>query len=56
MPAFTEKNLVEDYIIKQLQDKGWQFVPADELERVSFEEPLLISSLIRAIQRINKDL
>lgn len=53
---FSEKSLVEDYIIKQLQDKGWSFVPADELERVSYEEPLLISSLIRAIQRINKDL
>jgi len=56
MSNFSEKSLVEDYIIKQLQDKGWHLVPADELERESFEEPLLINNLIRAIQRINKEL
>lgn len=53
---FTEKSLVEDYIVKQLQAKGWQFVPAVELEREGFEEPLLIPNLIRAIRRINKEL
>ncbi|MEA3313227.1 MAG: hypothetical protein U9Q18_02490, partial [Caldisericota bacterium] len=53
---FTEKSIVEDYIIKQLQAKGWKFIPADELEREGFEEPLLIPNLIRAIQRINKEL
>jgi type I restriction enzyme R subunit len=53
---FTEKELVENYIVEKLQEKGWQFVPADELERESFEEPLLISNLIRAIQKINKNL
>jgi len=53
---FTEKSIVEDYIIKQLQAKGWRFVPADELEREGFEEPLLIPNLVRAILRINKEL
>ncbi|OYD16055.1 hypothetical protein CH333_04460 [candidate division WOR-3 bacterium JGI_Cruoil_03_44_89] len=53
---FTEKSIVEDHIVQQLQAKGWQFVPADELEREGFEEPLLIPNLIRAIQRINKGL
>ncbi len=56
MDKFTEKSLVEDYIVKQLQTLGWRFVPAEELERESFEEPLLISNLIKAIKRINKNL
>jgi type I restriction enzyme R subunit len=53
--AFDEKSLVEDYIIKQLQEKGWKFIPASALERENLEEPLLIPILIRALQRINKD-
>ena len=51
----TEKSL-EDYIIERLQEKGWKFVPAEELERESLEEPLLISDLVRAIKRINSNL
>jgi len=51
---FTEKVLVEDYIVKKLQEEGWKFVPNDDLERESFEEPLLIPNLLRAIRRINK--
>ncbi len=42
MPAFTEKSLVEDYIIEKLTEKGWRFVLASELERESFSEPLLL--------------
>jgi len=52
--AFDEKHLVEDYIIKQLQQKGWRFIPANALERDTYEEPLLIPSLVRALGRINK--
>lgn len=51
--TFTEKNL-EDYIINRLEEKGWKFIPADNLERVSYEEPLLISSLSRNLKAINK--
>jgi type I restriction enzyme R subunit len=51
--GFDEKNLIEDYIIKKFIEKGWNFVPADELERDSYEEPLLIPNLIRALQKIN---
>jgi len=51
---FTEKKLVEDYILEKLVEKGWKFVPSDELERDSLEEPLLIPNLIRALQKINK--
>jgi len=43
--AFDEKHLVEECIIKQLEQKGWSFVPADTLERDSYEEPLLIPTL-----------
>ncbi|MCL6088389.1 MAG: HsdR family type I site-specific deoxyribonuclease [Actinobacteria bacterium] len=54
MSEFTEKSLVEDYIINKLEEKGWKFVHADNLERVSYEEPLLISSLSRNIGTINE--
>jgi type I restriction enzyme R subunit len=55
MAAFTEKSLVEDYIIEKLLEKGWRFVPASELERESFSEPLLLNNLVRAIKRLNAD-
>jgi len=55
MPKFTEKSLVEDYIIEKLIEKGWRFVPAGELERESFSEPLLLNNLVRAINRLNAD-
>jgi type I restriction enzyme R subunit len=48
----TEKSL-EDYIVEKLQEKGWKFVKAEELERESLEEPLLVNNLVRAIKRIN---
>jgi type I restriction enzyme R subunit len=51
---FTEKKLVEDYFLGKLQEKGWKFIPADDLERDSYEEVLLIPNLVRALQRINK--
>ncbi|MDD5689740.1 MAG: type I restriction endonuclease, partial [Caldisericia bacterium] len=53
--TFTEKSLVEDCIIDKLKEKGWKFVDADSLERVSYEEPLLITSLSRNLGVINKD-
>lgn len=36
--VFTEKKLVEDYFLGKLQEKSWKFVPADDLERDSYEE------------------
>lgn len=53
MPLFSEKSLVEDYIIQKLEEKGWKFVPSDNLERESLEEPLLTPMLIRALKRLN---
>lgn len=51
-----EKKICEDYIIKRLEGKGWKFVPADSLERETYDEPLLIPPLIRALEKINRDL
>ena len=56
MPLFSEKSLVEDYFIQKLQEKGWKFIPADNLERESFEEPLLTPMLIRALKRLNANI
>jgi type I restriction enzyme R subunit len=53
MPLFSEKSLVEDYFIQKLQEKGWKYVPADNLERENLEEPLLTPTLIRALKRLN---
>ena len=51
--AFIEENL-EDYIIDKFEGKGWKFIPANNLERVSYEEPLLIPSLSKNLKVINK--
>jgi type I restriction enzyme R subunit len=56
MPRFTEKSVVEDYFIKELVGKGWHFVPSDELNRESLEEPLLTNNLLRALNRLNADI
>ena len=50
---FSEQKLVEDYFIDQLVHKGWQFVPADQLERDTLSEPLLLPNLVRALKRLN---
>ncbi len=50
--AFIEKNL-EDYIVGRLEKKGWRSIPAEDLERISYEEPLLITSLSRSLKAIN---
>lgn len=52
---FKEKTLVEDHFLQMLGKKGWTFVAVDELERESYEEPLLIPNLVRTLERINKD-
>lgn len=48
-----EKSLVEDYIVRKLIEKGWKFLPNEELERGSLEEPLLTPLLIRELKKIN---
>jgi len=56
MPLFSEKSLVEDYFVQKLQDQGWKFIPSDNLERESLEEPLLTPMLIRALKRLNANI
>ncbi|MFH8120211.1 MAG: type I restriction endonuclease, partial [Candidatus Aenigmatarchaeota archaeon] len=55
MNKSREKLLVEDYIIQKLQEKGWIYKKSEELNRESYEEPLLVKNLIEAIERINQD-
>ena len=52
MPTFNEQS-VENYFVNKLQSNDWLFVPADELERESMEEPLLVNNLLRALKRLN---
>ncbi|MBE0432311.1 HsdR family type I site-specific deoxyribonuclease [candidate division WOR-3 bacterium] len=52
---FSEKTLIEDYVVEQLVKLGWQCILAEQLERESYEEPLLVSALVRCIQKINTD-
>lgn len=55
MPKQKEQMLLENDIIEKLEKSGWEFVKADNLNRESFEEPLLVDDLINSIKRINKD-
>ena len=55
MSGFSEKTAIEDYIVNELEKKGWRFVPADKLERESYDEPLLVGNLIRALEKHNAD-
>jgi type I restriction enzyme R subunit len=50
-----EKKLVEEWVIEKLKEKGWNYVEAEKLERLSFDEPLLIEDLKKKILEINKD-
>ena len=56
MPLFSEKSVVEDYFVQELQKKGWTPMSADILERESLEEPLLTPTLIRILKRLNTDM
>jgi len=52
---FNEETVVEKDLLEKLQNKGWEYIKPDNLERESYEEPVLTSSLVRSIERINKD-
>ena len=56
MKKFSESLIVEDYIVKKVEERGWRFVSADDLERDTYEEPLLIPNLVRALEKINRKL
>jgi len=48
-----ESLLVEDPFVEKLKANGWTLTPADQLERESYREPLLVNPLIRAIKKLN---
>ena len=50
MSQFNEDNTVEQFFIKSLKDKGWKYIPADELPRDLTDvivEPMVKDALIR---------
>jgi len=55
MGGFDESSAIEDYFVKHLQNNGWNFLPSNNLERESLDDPLLTSNLIRAIKKHNQD-
>lgn len=56
MPSFSEKSTAEDPLIEKLKERGWTYVPGEELDRESFDEPLLLKNFVRKIREINKDI
>lgn len=53
MNIFSEKSTVEKYIVNRLQELGWKYIKCQELNRESYEEPLLKKTIISSIKRIN---
>ena len=51
-----EKRLVEDWVMERLRETGWKYVEAEKLERVSFDEPLLMDVLKKKLLDINRDI
>jgi type I restriction enzyme R subunit len=56
MPSFSEKSTAEDPLIEKLKERGWNYVPGEELDRESFDEPLLLKNFVRKVREINKDI
>ncbi len=56
MNSFSEKNLVEDFLINKLQEQGWKYIAGDELERTDLTEPFIIPELEKAILTLNANL
>jgi len=50
-----EKKLIEDWAIEKLKEKGWNYIESEKLNRLSFDEPLLVEDLKKKILEINKD-
>ncbi len=51
MTLYTEKGIVEDFIIHELQKLGWKYIELEEMKlkrKGDFEEPLVIEDLRNA--------
>jgi type I restriction enzyme R subunit len=53
MANFSEKSVIEDHLIEKLVEQGWKFVPANELVREGFDEPLLLNNLVGQLAKLN---
>lgn len=56
MPIQLEKKLVEEYVISELEKIGWKYVESEKLNRMSFDQPLLIEDLKKKVFEINKNM
>ena len=56
MPKQLERKLIEDYLIEELQKRGWSFVATENLGRETITEPLLLDKVREAILKLNEDL
>jgi type I restriction enzyme R subunit len=52
LSGFNEE-MLEDYVVEKFQEFGWKFIPAKELNRDGYNEPLLNRNLTRAVKCIN---
>ena len=46
---------LENYFIEELGKLGWNYVPGNKLARTGTDEPLIISDLLAAIRKLNKN-
>jgi hypothetical protein len=47
-----EKQLIEDYLVKELEEKGWGFVDAKNLKRPSLREAIIEDNFRLALTSI----
>ena len=40
-----DEEMLEDYVVEKFQENGWKFIPAKELDRDGYNEPLLERNL-----------
>ena len=55
MPVFNEDNTTEQMIISTLVKNGWEYIPADQLDRD--ESDVMVESMVReALVRLNPEI
>ena len=53
--SFTE-NIYEGAVLDVIQELGYTYVPAENIDRESYKNPLYMEELYQSLVRINKDL
>ena len=55
MPKFNEDNTTEQMLLTTLQRNGWEYIPAEELDRD--ESDVMVESMVRAaLIRLNPEI